>query len=213
LFYFTHASSSRKRTDAAGSTVRTSKVSCVSRALVRVAHAFLLALLLCSSFVAPARAQENLRLAEYAIKVGLIYTFLHYTEWPAETQNTERFTVCIYGADPFGGRLSMMAERTIDQRAIAVERVGEDAAARGCSLVFVNAVERSRWPRLREALAQSGVLTVSDFEGFAAAGGMIELTEVGNHIGVAINSEAVSAAGLSIQERLRRLADGSTARR
>lgn len=179
----------------------------------RVASVAQLALLLCLTFSTSARAQENLRLAEDAIKVGLIYNFLHYTAWPDDALDAGSYTVCFYGDDPFAGRLSLMAERSVNQRAIRIEHLSNDSEARACSVVFVNATERERWPRLREALGDSCVLTVSDFEGFAAAGGMIEFTAQRNRIGLRINADAVSAARLSVQDRLLRLAELSRAQR
>ena len=193
--------------------MRTTKITGIARAIAAIVHVVLLAPLLAWSLSTTAQAQENLRLAEYAIKVGLLYNFLHYTEWPDGAQASAGYTVCVYGEDPFGGRLALMAERTVNRHAITVAQVSDTTAARECSLVFVNAAEREQWPRLRAALASGGVLTVSDFDGFVAAGGMIEFTRVRDRIGVRINTHAVSAAGLSVGDRMLRLADLSRAQR
>jgi hypothetical protein len=170
-------------------------------ALSRGAFALLCTLVL---FAAPARAQGDVALVEQDIKAGLLYNFLRYTEWP--TTQDGAAVVCIFGPDPFAGRLAPMAQRTVNQRPIELRRVRAVSQAGACTLVFVNADERDNWPGLRAQLARSHVLTVSDYDGFAASGGMIEFTRNGRRIGVIINTGAVSAADLVIQDRLLRLA-------
>jgi hypothetical protein len=153
-----------------------------------------------------AAAQDSRRLAEHDIKAGLLYNFLRYTEWPASAQAGSTIDVCLYGGDPFEGGLASMAGRTVNQRVIAIRHIRTTAEFTACALVFVNAQDRAAWPRLRAELARSSILTVSDYEGFARAGGMLEFTRVRNRVGVAVNVEAANAVNLRVQDRLLRLA-------
>ncbi len=154
--------------------------------------------------VAPvAAAQDSVRLAEQDIKAGLLYNFLRYTEWP---QAREAVVVCVYGRDPFSGRLTPMSGRTVNQQPIRIRFIDAQSEIDGCSMLFVNAEERADWPGLRTYLARRNVLTVSDYEGFARTGGMIEFTRANNRVGVRVNPGAAQAANLVIQDRLLRLA-------
>ena len=98
-----------------------------------------------------------------------------------------------------------MAGRTVNQREISVASVHSAAEARNCQLLFVNSDDKANWPQLRQALAGKSVLTVSDFPGFAEAGGMIEFGHRDDHISATLNLKAVQAAGLRVQDRLLRL--------
>jgi hypothetical protein len=153
-----------------------------------------------------AAAQDSRRLAEQDIKAGLLYNFLRYTEWPDAAQGRATIDVCLYGGDAFEGGLAPMFGRTVNQRVIAVRTVTMGAELDTCALVFVNGRERAAWPRLRAELSRRSILTVSDYEGFARAGGMLEFTRVQSRVGVAVNIEAANAAHLRIQDRLLRLA-------
>lgn len=166
-----------------------------------------LALLFAALFsgAAPVHAQENVRLAEQDIKAGLLYNFLRYTEWPARS-SAEAGVVCVYGRDPFGGRLTPMSGRTVNGQAIRIRFVEAQGQIDGCSMLFVNAEQRADWPNLRTYLARRNVLTVSDYEGFARSGGMIEFTRANNRVGVRVNLGAAQAANLVVQDRLLRLA-------
>lgn len=175
--------------------------------MAQLVRAFLsVALILAAAFSsgAPANAQDNVRLAEQDIKAGLLYNFLRYTEWPA--RSPEARVVCVYGRDPFGGRLTPMSGRTVNGQAIRIRFVDAQGQMDGCSMLFVNAEERAAWPSLRSQLARRNVLTVSDYEGFARSGGMIEFTRANNRVGVRVNLGAAQAANLVVQDRLLRLA-------
>lgn len=152
----------------------------------------------------PAAAQTDLRLAEQDIKAGLLYNFLRYTDWGAAPAQT--MVVCVYGADPFGGRLDRMEGRTVNQRRIDIRAARTFPDINACDLVYVNADQRAQWPQLRTHLAGRRVLTVSDFDGFSRSGGMIEFTRERNRVAVNINVAAVEAAHLTVHERLLRLA-------
>ncbi len=165
----------------------------------------LIALALFAVLPRPVSAQEAVRLAEQDIKAGLIYNFLRYTEWPP-ARSGQPIVVCIYGRDPFSGRLQPMDGRTVNQRPIEVRRIAADRELDACALVFINAEAREEWPRLRTYLTRRSVLTVSDYDGFAQSGGMLEFTRVSNRIGVRVNVGAAEAANLSVGDRLLRLA-------
>lgn len=179
--------------------------------LKRLARAFaalaFAALAIALALASPAIAQQqNLRLAEQDIKAGLLYNFLRYTQWPPSARPSQAMIVCVYGRDPFNGRLASMAGRTVNQRTIEVRSVRDGAEIDACSLLYVNAEERADWPALRARLARRNVLTVSDYDGFARSGGVIEFTRISNRIGILLNMDAAEDANLSVQDRLLRLA-------
>lgn len=166
------------------------------------------ALLLGAVFAARAMADENVQLVEQEIKAGLLYNFLKYTQWPDDHSQaaTGDVVVCLFGGDPFDGHLQPMAGRTVNQHAIKIRNVKGADDLTSCSLVFVHANQKADWPQLQKSLAGKDVLTVSDFDGFAASGGMIEFIRADNRIGIKINVDAVKAAHLAVDDRLLKLA-------
>jgi len=152
-----------------------------------------------------AHATENLQLHEQQIKAGLLYNFLKYTDWPQGSVSDSSIAVCIFGNDPFEGYLQPMAGRIVNRRQITIRIIHTIENAGSCHLLFINADEKSSWPQLLESLKGKSVLTVSDFDGFADSGGMIEFGKKGDHINVNLNMEAVTAARLRVQDRLLRL--------
>jgi YfiR/HmsC-like len=153
-----------------------------------------------------ALAQDNLRLAEQEIKAGLIYNFLKYTDFPSDDRDQGPLRVCLLGKNPLGGRLAAMGDRTVNQRSIAVIGLGPAGDLSLCALVFVAADAKPMWPMLSAVLAKKDVLTIGDFNGFADAGGMIEFFKANDRIEIRINSPAIGATKLSLDNRILRLA-------
>jgi hypothetical protein len=171
-------------------------------AVTRILSLFLA--LLFAALTVDARA-AGVELAEQKIKAGLLYNFLKYTQWPAAEANGAAI-VCLFGGDPFDGHLKPMGGRTVNQRVIEVREVAGTDELDGCALVFVRSEKKASWPQLLKALSGKDVLTVGDWDGFTAAGGMIEFTRVEERVGVLINVDAVSATRLTVQDRLLKLA-------
>jgi hypothetical protein len=167
----------------------------------------LVAISLATMLMLPAQAAD-VQLVEQQIKAGLLYNFLKYTQWPPERAQRAgaAIRVCLFGGDPFDGHLQPMAGRTVNEHVIEVRNVRTVTDADDCSLLFVHADQKENWPELQKALAGKSVLTVSDFQGFALSGGMIEFTRTANRISVTINTEPISSANLQVEDRLLRLA-------
>jgi len=174
--------------------------------MTRSARLLLVAALAATS-LAPARADDNVQLIEQKIKAGLIYNFLKYTQWPQSSRQTQGpVVVCMFGGDAFDGSLQPMAGRTVNERTIEVRDIANAADAASCALLIINSAKRSDWPHLRTVLTGQSIMTVSDFDGFVAAGGMIEFTHADNRVTVTINTDAVAATHLVVQDRLLKLA-------
>ncbi len=153
-----------------------------------------------------ALAADGLRLGEQEIKAGLLYNFLKYTQWPESSfANTPSITVCVFGDDPFGGKLRPMEGRTVHQRPIDLRQLRDVDEVEGCHLLYVSAGEKQRWPQLRRVLSNRNILTVSDFFKFADSGGMIEFERRDNRISAVLNLSVLRAAGLNVEDRMLRL--------
>jgi hypothetical protein len=176
--------------------------------MASVTRGFVIVLLLLVTAVMPSRqagANDGVQLVEQKIKAGLVYNFLKYTQWPSASPQAA-MVVCMLGGDPFDGQLAPMAGRTVSQRAIELRTMRDAADTSGCAVITVRADQRSAWEGARKALTAKEILTFADFDGFATQGGMVEFTRVDDRVSVKINTDAVAAAHLRIDDRLLKLA-------
>jgi hypothetical protein len=148
---------------------------------------------------------------EYRVKAVFLYNLAQFVEWPTSAfESTDQdFTIGILGPDPFGGEMArVVGNETIHGREINVIRYDDitDLSHRPCQMLFVNLSEKALMSTLYEKLAGTSVLTVSDHDGFAHQGGMINLYTAGSRIQLEINLDNTRRAGLQVSAKLLNLA-------
>ena len=159
------------------------------------------------SCLAPAaRAQP----AEHQVKAVFLFNFAQFVDWPPEAfpSSTAPLVVGIYGEDRFGQLLDeAVRDETAHGRPLVVRRFRRGQEIGPCQILFVGEREFDRWPALRARLGGRSVLTVGESEGFAEAGGMIELRNDGQRIRLRVNLAAARAARLRLSSKLLRAAE------
>ena len=145
---------------------------------------------------------------EYAVKSALLFKLPRFVYLPRLEGGT-RIVLCVLGRNPFGGALAKLAQTPIDGRSVQLRQPESAAQALDCDFVFI---ARSEADRLRPTLAKLGeapVVTVSDIDGFAQAGGMVEMAlspDGGGSLDILINRKAAQAHHINFNAQLLRLA-------
>ena len=170
------------------------------------ARVFLL-LALVIAFPAGLRAQSAMQ-REYEIKAAYLYNFINYVGWPADALPAEggTITVGILGENPFGSALEPLKGKEIKGRKLAIRQVESAKDLEQCQIVFICSSEKSRLPEILGQLKDARVLTVSEVDGFAERGGMINFISERNKVRFEINTDAAKRTGLTISSELLKLA-------
>jgi hypothetical protein len=168
---------------------------------LRPVRLILIALAGAAAFSAPAAAADSL---EYAVKAAYLVKFVPFIDWPdtAFASPDQPVTICVLGADPFGGRLDALAGQKAGARVVAVKHVEMFDAAAGCQLLFLGAA-----PQAADALAgaqDKPVVTVTDSG--EALRGIIAFVITDNHVRFDIDAAAAEADGIKISSKLLELA-------
>lgn len=175
---------------------------------------FMIAVLLCLSLAARSDAQSAASAAssEYLIKAGFIYNFAQLVQWPgaAFPQPDSPIVIGILGTDPFGTTIDRIIEnKKLDGRNLVVRRLkwSKDLKElRECNILFISSSEKEHIPDLVNIVKWLPILTIGETPGFAAQGGIINLTLEGNRVHFEVNIEAAKQANLNISSRLLALA-------
>jgi hypothetical protein len=147
---------------------------------------------------------------EYQVKAAYLYNFAKFVDWPAAAFGSAAspISICIFGADSFGGALDEVVRgKTAGGRILVVRTLSDLAGAKGCHVLFISA---ATWKTHRAALgrlAGSGVLTVGEAPGFTAAGGIVGFKLEGRRVRFEINVDAARQAQLQISSKLLNLAE------
>lgn len=143
---------------------------------------------------------------DVAVKAALIFNFVKFTEWPAVPVG-QPFVVCIVGDDRLAAAfVETVRGKTINGRSLELGRPGDSAAWLACHVLFIAATQTRQSAGGLLGIKTAPVLTVSDRQGFAQAGGIIELYVEGGRMRFAINVDAAERAGLHLSSRLLGLA-------
>lgn len=146
--------------------------------------------------------------SEYDVKAAYLYNFGKFVQWPpGERRDAESFDICVVGRDPFGAALDRaVAGATVDKRPVHARRLARAAAAKGCHVLFVGALDARQEADLLAAVADSDVLTVGDTSRFLDQGGMIRFVVDGSRVRFEVNLAPARAVGLTLSSDLLRVA-------
>lgn len=158
----------------------------------------------------PVRSADASAHREYAIKAAALFNFVPFIHWPVESFPADDTPVVIgiLGPDPFGPVIDrIVAHETLRGHPIRIERYASLHAIGRCHILFIARGARDTWRKHATSLAHRPILTVSDTEGFARGGGMVQFYTDRNRLRMIINLGAARAAGLNVSSKLLRLAD------
>lgn len=171
----------------------------------------LLGLLLCGAGAAAdvPRQEPSGSLPEYVVKAGFLYNFAKYVEWPGDAfpKADSPIAIGIVGADPFGDEIDKaLRSKTVRERTFAIHRFRDPAELKPCHILFIPRTEKSRVAEILKRAESWPVLTVGEDEGFAKAGGSVNILIENEKPRLEVNPEAADRAKLTINSKLLKLA-------
>jgi len=165
---------------------------------------FPLAALLGLIIVSDARAEVSL---EYAVKAAYLPKFIPFITWPdgAFTAPDAPVTICVLGADPFGGKLEQAAgELKSGDRTINVRYMPASDEVASCQVIFLGKTDATTAEGTLDAVKGKPVVTVTD-SGLKAHG-VISFVIEANHVRFDIDQAAAAQGGVTISSKLLNLA-------
>ena len=147
---------------------------------------------------------------ENQVQAVFLYNFSRFVEWPAQAfaAANDPFVIGILGNDPFGARLDeAVRDEQINGHPLTVRRFRTVAELDNCQILFVDRSEIARLGQILAALDHHSTLTVSQADGAAQRGVMIQFATENNRIRLRINVESARASGLTISSKLLRPAE------
>ena len=147
--------------------------------------------------------------ADYQVEASSLLSIAKFVDWPENSfpDPNAPFTICVIGQDPFGEALDTIPP--VGNREVEVDRypaLRNVSEARYCQIAFVSSSEKSRLRKIIGLFQGKSVLLVSDSEGFASAGGVVELGWEEGHVRFTINVDAADRADLKVSSKLLSLA-------
>ncbi len=138
------------------------------------------------------------------VKMAFLYNFSRYISWPESVFETEHspFTICLNADQKLISLMELTLEdKTINSRTYEVKKVSDNKLLSGCQIYFISAERYKNNLKIpaKEALS---LLSVSDYDGFAGQGGMIEIKQQDQRLKLLVNLEIVKKSDLRIRSNL-----------
>jgi hypothetical protein len=163
---------------------------------------------LCAGSLFCAAAAHGQDVTESSLKAAFIHNFAKFTQWPREVlPPAAPLQACVLGDAAFGDVLgSYVKGHPIDGHEILVSRVTSLEAARSCHILYVSGVTATRVALVVADLNGAPVLTLSDMDQFAQAGGMAQLYVEDGRIRFKVNLDRTRESRLQFSSKLLALA-------
>jgi hypothetical protein len=144
---------------------------------------------------------------EQQVKAVFLFNFSSFVDWPADAfaSPAQPFTFCLLGGDALAAHLEEAINgENVEGRPMLLRQLVTPVEAAGCQILFIGSAQAARVAETLAALRGRRTLTVSDLEGAARRGVMIQLFNESNRIRLAINVDEARRAGLVISSNLLR---------
>jgi hypothetical protein len=148
--------------------------------------------------------------SEYTIKAVFLEHFTRFVEWPESfkiADTSDPFYVAVIGENPFGSILDQIyADQKIRNRNVEILYISTPDEIIDCHILFISSSNKEILPEILSRTRNKPILTVSDTNGFAKDGVLINFYLTGGKIKFEINEKAVHESGLVMSYRLLNLA-------
>lgn len=167
-------------------------------------HILVLAILLvfCSSF--DQKKDEN---AEYAVKLAMIEKFTHFIDWPEKKEEANNFVVGIYGKDPFSEKLKKEFEKNaIKGKFTRFDNIDDLKKINNQDIIFISKYQSADLKAILNEINGKPILTVSEIDGAAEKGVMINFYVSGQSVRFEINETQIKQKDFKVSSKLMKLA-------
>ncbi len=157
--------------------------------------------------LAPAHSEER---DERVVKAAFLNYFVQLIRWP-DPEATKTIAFCAAAESTVYSLLKELVElRMYENLSVNFSLISTARDASECDYVFIDSDNREFSLPVIATTRGRAILTVSDVEGFAAAGGVIELRRHERRIVVRINVDALAGQGLKTSSKLLSVAERVT---
>lgn len=173
---------------------------------MRILRALLLAPIVLTS---PLTQAQSPAVSEQALKAVLFYKLPLFVYAGAGASDKRKpINICTLGDSPLGSTVEKLPRTLADGRRVDLRTLAGNADSSECEFLFIGRSEADNIDTLLRRMQGRRLVTVSDIEGFAQAGGIVEfsLRSDGSGVLILINRKAAQKLGIEFNAQLLRLA-------
>lgn len=142
---------------------------------------------------------------ERALKAAYLFNFIQFTQWPVPPE--EPFRLCVLGRTPLDEHLARLEGKPVlNGLHVSIRHVMPRESLAGCHALYVDDSQRQQVDEVLGRLAGAPVLTITDGDGLADRGMMIEIHKRDARLGFEVNLKVARRANINFSARMLKLA-------
>ena len=142
------------------------------------------------------------------VKAAFLSNFARCTEWPAGAmRNGDPFTICVVGDAAVAEALQgLVKNKLLANRRVVVwaGKAGEPNVP-ACQMLYFSGLSAKQLDQILSGLRNAPVLSVSDIDGAAEQGVIVQFVYQGGSLGFKIQLESAKRAGVQISSSVLKL--------
>jgi len=153
-----------------------------------------------------ASAAAHAQVDERAMKAAYLYNFIQFAQWPVPPD--EPFRLCVLGRTPMDEPLARLeGKRVLNDVHIKVVHVSLQDPLAPCHALYLDDSQRKLAPELLARLDSAPILTITDGDGLADQGLMIEIQKRDLKLGFEVNLAMARKVRISFNARMLKMAN------
>lgn len=150
----------------------------------------------------PAHAQVD----ERAMKAAYLYNFIQFAQWPVQPE--EPFLLCVLGRTPLDEQLAKLeGKKVLNDVHVKVLHVGLKDSFTACHALYLDDTQRKLAEEVLPRLESAPILTITDSDGLADKGMMIEIQKRDLKLGFEVNLAMARKVRISFNARMLKMAN------
>ncbi|MEK8050102.1 YfiR family protein [Ideonella sp. DXS22W] len=142
---------------------------------------------------------------ERTVKAAFLYNFIQFTQWPVPP--SEPFRLCVLGRSALDEALARLeGKNVLNGLHISIRHVGPRDSLERCHALYVDDSQRAAAEELLPRLAGAPILTITDSDGLADRGMIIEIRKRDLKLAFDVNLHAARKANIDLSARLLKMA-------
>jgi hypothetical protein len=139
---------------------------------------------------------------DYKVKAVMIDHFTKFIQWPNE-EEPGNFVICVVGKNIFGSYLEeMYKDRKIKNKKVQIIYAESISQLKDCNILFIADNKADELDKILDFASDKPILTVSDTEGFARQGVIINFYIETEKVKFEVNLSSAQKTMLEISFRL-----------
>ena len=145
---------------------------------------------------------------EYQIKAAMIFNMMRFVDWPDTTlsSNDETIDICFVNRGAMSSAIESLRGKQVKGKVVVVRQAGRSGGFSGCNVLLLSDTDRQSASAILDQTRSTPVMTVGDFRGFAAAGGIFGFIILEGKVRFEVNLTSAQRHRIRISSQLLKLA-------